>query len=341
MEILSIDPQPLLQEEAVRGKVVARNSYEQHPLSAAFPPMAEDARLALRDSIEDIGVQNPVVLFEGMIIDGWHRYCVARELGASCEVVELPADADPRAFALAQNRARRHLTASQVAIVVAAVYDWAPAHRPAASAPPQVMTRSPALAIESKWSPGDHLPATTDAEAGNAPVGTDSPKSASELAEIAGVGVSTIKRAKAVIRDGTPEVQAAVQSGEVSVKRAAEIVKHPQSEQVLALKAAMDPKPAAVVCADEPSPQEVGARPDEGPQITDLVRELADAVADNESLTRVFEANDQVSAALAEAKRFREENRVLTERIHGLQNELNAAKRQAKYWQRRAEGAAE
>lgn len=313
-------------------------TFEQHELSAAFPSMSDEARLALRDSIEDIGVQNPIVLFEGKVIDGWHRYCAARELGASCPTVELPADVDPRAFVLAQNRARRHLTASQVAFVVAAVHDWAPAHRPAARVSPHVMTHSPPLAIENNWSPGDHFPATADAEAGSAVVGADSPKSASELAEIAGVGISTIKRVKAVIRDGIPEVQTAVQAGEVSAKRAAEIAKRPKPDQAAALKEAKAPKTRTMAPDDGPQ-QECAIDTEDAPQIADLARELADAVADNETMARVFEATDRVAAAMAEAKRFREENRVLNERIHGLQNELNEARRLAKYWQRRAEGA--
>ncbi|MGL6080015.1 hypothetical protein [Methyloversatilis discipulorum] len=281
-------------------------TFEQHELSAAFPAMSDEARLALRDSVEDIGIQNAVVLFEGKVIDGWHRYCAARELGANCPTVELPADVDPRAFVLAQNRARRHLTASQVAFVVAAVHEWVPAHRPVAD----------------KSAPG-----------------ADFPKTAPELAEIAGVGVRTIERAKAIVRDGAPEVQAAVQSGEVSVKQAAEIVKCPKPDQAAVLKAAGALKGKARTSDDEPQ-QERAIDAEDVPQAADLARELAEAVADNESMSRVFEANDQVAAAMAEAKRFREENRVLNERIHGLQNEVNAARRQAKYWQRRAEGGA-
>lgn len=282
-------------------------AYTQHPLSAAFPPMTDDALMMLRDSVESIGIQNPVVIFEGAVIDGWHRYCAARELGATCPTVDLPVDVDPRDFVLAQNRARRHLTASQVAFVVTAVHDWVPAHRP----------------VENKSAPG-----------------ADLPKTSAELAEIAGVGVRTIERTKAVIREGVPELQAAVRSGDVSAKRAAEIAKRPKPEQAPALKEARAPRDVSAAYGDEPQ-QAKSIESTEAPQIADLARELAEAVADNEAMARVFEANDQVATALAEAKRFREENRVLNERIHGLQNELNAAKRQAKYWQRRAEGAAE
>ena len=43
-------------------------SYTQHPLSAAFPPMAPEDFQSLKDSVENIGVQNPITLFEDMVI---------------------------------------------------------------------------------------------------------------------------------------------------------------------------------------------------------------------------------------------------------------------------------
>lgn len=70
-----------------------------------------------------------------------------------------------------------------------------------------------------------------------------------------------------------------------------------------------------------------------------LTENLKETLADNESMARVFEADDKVKAALAEAKRYRELNRILEERIAGLMNEKNAAIRSAKSWQRKAEAA--
>lgn len=74
-------------------------------------------------------------------------------------------------------------------------------------------------------------------------------------------------------------------------------------------------------------------------QIAELTANLKETLADNESMARVFEADDKVKAALSEAKRYRELNRILEERIAGLMNEKNAAIRSAKSWQRKAEAA--
>jgi hypothetical protein len=60
---------------------------------------------------------------------------------------------------------------------------------------------------------------------------------------------------------------------------------------------------------------------------------------ENASMQKVFDADDKVKAAMAEAKRYREMNRILEERIRGMQNETLAAKKSAQTWQRRADKA--
>ena len=99
--------------------------FVQHPLSAAFPRMTPEEFQELKDSIEVLGVQNPITLHDGMVIDGWHRYSAARELDLPCPVVNLAQDIDPRDFVMAQNKARRHVTKAQLAIATTAGAAWA------------------------------------------------------------------------------------------------------------------------------------------------------------------------------------------------------------------------
>lgn len=75
------------------------------------------------------------------------------------------------------------------------------------------------------------------------------------------------------------------------------------------------------------------ANAEQGQTIKELLEE-------NKSLAEVMESGDQLAAALAEAKKYREMNRILEERIRGLMNEKNEAIRAAKMWQRKAEKAA-
>jgi len=154
--------------------------------------MSTDEYQSLKESIDVIGVQNPITLFESMVIDGWHRYQAATSLGMECPSKPL-GDVDPIDFVKSQNDARRNVTASQRALAITTIYAWHP-----------VGTNK-----YSGRSPGA-LPQKTNAE----------------LAAIAGTSVGTIKQAKAV-HSAAPEVRAAVRDGTLSVKRAAATVKPP------------------------------------------------------------------------------------------------------------------
>lgn len=215
-------------------------AYQQHPLSAAFPAMSAEDFQGLKDSITEIGVQNPITLFEGMVIDGWHRYTAATELGMDCPVVEL-GDVDPRHFVLAQNKSRRHVTQAQLAMATTTVYAWRPVGNPAFS---QSGTECPIA------------------------------KSNAQLAEAAGVSEKTIKQAKAVQTKAAPEVIAAVKSGEIGLPKAAAIAKLPKEEQAAAIhKPAPKPAPSVVEPEIEAPPEytELDAAHD---QISELQAEL-------------------------------------------------------------------
>lgn len=187
--------------------------YPQHPLSAAFPAMSADDFQSLKDSIMEIGVQNPITVFEGMVIDGWHRYTAANELGMDCPVVEL-GDVDPRDFVLAQNKARRHVTQAQLALATTAVYAWKPVGNP------EFAQSHTECAIA---------------------------KSNEELAAIAGVHKNTITQAKAVQTKAAPEVLEAVKRGEIGLPKAAAIAKLPKEEQAAAIH-----KPAPKAAPEAP-----------------------------------------------------------------------------------------
>lgn len=184
-------------------------SYLQHPLSAAFPAMSAEDFQSLKDSIESIGVQNPITVFEGMVIDGWHRYTATNELCMDCPVVAL-GDVDPRDFVLAQNKARRHITQAQLAMATTSVYAWRPVGNP------------------------DFTQSHTECVIA---------KSNDELAQIAGVHKNTITQAKAVQTKAAPEVVEAVKRGEIGLPKAAAIAKLPKEEQAAAIH---KPAPKAV-----------------------------------------------------------------------------------------------
>lgn len=247
-------------------------AYKQHPLSAAYPAMQANEYRALLDSITEIGVQSPITLYEGQIIDGWHRYRAATDLGMECPTVEL-GDVDPRDFAKSQG-ARRNITASQNALAITAIYAWRPIGKPVSS---------------------------------NSAVTAELPKTTKQLAAIAGVGTRTIEQAKAVHAGGVQAVQDAVKTGAVSVETAAAVAKLPAKEQKKiaaqgpeAMRAAA--KPAPVVEPESEAPPEYTELDAAHDQISELQSELVVARMGNASEEEKQQAAGLISELRAEIK---------------------------------------
>ena len=91
---------------------------EYHDFCKLFPACSPEDYAALKKSIEINGLLEPIVLFEGKILDGRHRYEICQELGIEPKTVVFDGD-DPLLFVFAKNIARRHLNASQRAMIAA------------------------------------------------------------------------------------------------------------------------------------------------------------------------------------------------------------------------------
>jgi hypothetical protein len=292
-------------------------AYVQHPLSAAFPAMSAAEFQSLKDSIENIGVQNPIILYEGMVIDGWHRYGACQQLGMSCPESQL-GDVDPVDFVKAQNKERRHLSVGAWALIEAELWDWRAAGRPAVD----------------KGAPGAPFPPTV-----------------AKMAEAAGASVRTMKQAGKVKREAAPEIKDAVKSGAVSLKDAHAIADLPKEEQA-ALAAAGPQAIKEAARAVTPSKEASAAQSQPGAKLAppadadnddasneglaaDALEDYQRLLEDNQMMGRVFDADDRLRAAMAEITRLEEENRVLLTRVNGLVNEKDAAVKAAKSYKRK------
>lgn len=288
--------------------------YTQHPLSAAFPAMGDDEFAALVADIEANGQRDPAVLLEGMVIDGWHRTRACDQLAQPLLFVDLPEGVDPVAYVLSRNLHRRHLTASQRAMAVAACATWLPVGRPANSATIAQLPDAP-------------------------PAG----RSIEQLADDAGVSRRTMQHAAKVVKDAAPEVADAVKAGTLPVAQAAGIAAMPQREQAAAVAA--PPKPRKPKQSPEPAGDPVAlqalqAQLDEANEaLQELTQNLQATVDDNNSMAKVFEADDKLAEALKQNKQLRAEVSTLRERVNGLMGEKNEAIRMVKYWKGRAERA--
>jgi hypothetical protein len=86
-----------------------------HPLADLFPLIDGDEFDRLVDDIRDNGQREPIVLFEGKILDGRNRYRACLEAGAIPETRPFDPDMEgsAEAYVLSVNAHRRHLTLEQ------------------------------------------------------------------------------------------------------------------------------------------------------------------------------------------------------------------------------------
>ena len=101
-------------------------NYERHHLSAIFGDIPADEFNALQADIDKNGFTDHVIItYEGKILDGWHRYKIAKKVDRLEELVFKPlAILKPSEYVMSKNLHRRHLTESQRAQIVVEAHGW-------------------------------------------------------------------------------------------------------------------------------------------------------------------------------------------------------------------------
>jgi len=88
-----------------------------HELANIFPEMLTFEYEALKDSIDNNGLIEPIWIYKGEIIDGRHRYKACCELGIEPKYQEWDGKGSLKGFIVSLNVNRRHLTSSQRAVI--------------------------------------------------------------------------------------------------------------------------------------------------------------------------------------------------------------------------------
>lgn len=95
---------------------------EAHEIATLFPTMSDVDLDHLRESIERQGQLDEILVFEGKILDGRHRYEACLELGREPKLREFKGTAqDAFVHSVALNLSRRHLTTVQRAAAGAGI----------------------------------------------------------------------------------------------------------------------------------------------------------------------------------------------------------------------------
>jgi hypothetical protein len=92
-------------------------TYEAHPAAELFPLLDEDALEALAASIAKVGLIHPIVLHDGLVLDGRNRLRACELAGVEPRFAEWTGDGSITEYVVSTNLVRRHLTPSQCAML--------------------------------------------------------------------------------------------------------------------------------------------------------------------------------------------------------------------------------
>lgn len=92
-----------------------------HPAAAIFPMLCDEEIEELAADIKAHGLRNPIIVKDGQVIDGRNRREACKRAGVAPRIEELNG-ADPIAYIVSANIARRHLSKGQRAMAIATLY---------------------------------------------------------------------------------------------------------------------------------------------------------------------------------------------------------------------------
>lgn len=178
---------------------------KSHPYAKLFPLITGKELEDLAADIDANGLNEAIVTYQGMILDGRNRFEACALIGKKPKYVAFGgSDKDALAYVLSANLHRRHLTESQRAMVGAELANMRLGYNQHKGGSANLQTLNPLI-------------------------------SQAKAAEAVQVSERTVAAAVAVKNTGTPELVEAVKSGEVSVSAAAEVAKLSPSKQKAAV----------------------------------------------------------------------------------------------------------
>jgi len=89
---------------------------ETHKFADIFPMIGDDELENLKEDIKEYGLLEPIIMYEGKILDGRNRYRASKEIGIEPKFEEYKGDT-PLEYVLSLNLKRRHLTQSQASVI--------------------------------------------------------------------------------------------------------------------------------------------------------------------------------------------------------------------------------
>jgi len=280
---------------------------EQHELSKCFPVIEIKEFGQLVDDIKENGLLNPIVIFDGKVLDGWHRYRACQQAGADIKTVVYEGE-EPDSFAWSMNGPRRHMTSSQAAKSIVDLKAWRKRGKPV-----------------------------------NGPNGPFTSKAATtkEMAAESGASERQIKRAKHVTKNGSKALNEQVKKGEIKLSAAVKKISKKKVKGPIgaAPKPPKEAKPTksevkalAKLQGEHESLKEIHKKLiAQFNDLTDTYESLCDEYKTYEALT------GDAKTAQEEMNELRGINKLLQRRRDELMNQCADAKKHLASWRNRAE----
>ena len=192
-----------------------------------IPPLSDDEFKQLEKNLLRDGIRDPLVTWNGILIDGHNRYELAKKHGLEFETTELHfADRNEALHWIITNQlGRRNLSAYDRSILA--------------------LKLKPVIAAKAKENSLANLKQNTDvknscprSDEQQSPQETPKPareqKTNFQVAQAAGVSEDTIRKVEKIEAQASPEIKAALRTGDMSINQAFNEVKRVEKENQIA-----------------------------------------------------------------------------------------------------------
>jgi protein gp37 len=195
-----------------------------HPACLIMPEMDSDDYAKLKEDISGFGLRYPITLFQGMILDGRHRYRACLELGIEPEFTTWQGGSSVVEFVLGENLYRRHLSSGQKAMVATKAMEYHKKEALKRMGDKTKRINNDLLDFSKEETEQGSAPGALPSDSNVIEFPVENGKATAAAAKAVGVSARTVERAVFVKEHGTPEDVKDVEQGHVSLKaKAAEV----------------------------------------------------------------------------------------------------------------------
>ena len=196
---------------------------------AAIQPLAQEELGQLEANIQANGCRDPLVIWDGTIIDGHHRYEICTRLDIPFQTVNMdfPDRAGAKVWMLHNQLGRRNLNdyqRSEIALQLEELLKGQAKERQLAVLKQNTVATCPEQSDQCD-------PDKDITVAQNSAERAEPGESRQAIAKIAGVSHDTVKKVKAIRDDAIPEVQDMARAGSISIHAASRIADLPEETQ--------------------------------------------------------------------------------------------------------------